>query len=79
MIVELTQEQILILSFALGLYADKVYEQSIAIPANTKKNDKSKKDIKEIMDIFNWIMEYESKPHNRNAGGGYAGHTIKGG
>lgn len=54
MIVKLTEEHIQILSFALGLYADKVYEQNMIIPTDMEK---SAKDINDIRDAFSFATE----------------------
>ena len=54
MIVELTEEQISILSFALGLYTDRVYEQNMIIPTDMEDSAKT---VKEIMDAFNNAVE----------------------
>ena len=54
MVVKLTVEQIQILSFALGLYADKVYEQNIVIPTDMEK---SEKDISDIKNAFCYATE----------------------
>ena len=54
MIVRLTKEQISILSFALGLYADKVHKQNMIIPTDMENSAKT---VKEIMEAFNTATE----------------------
>jgi len=54
MIVRLTKEQILILSFAIGLYTTEVHKQNMVVPTDMKK---SAKDMGEIMNAFNTAIE----------------------
>ena len=49
MTVKLTKEQIAILSFAMGLYVDKVYEQNMIIPTDMEDSAKT---VKEIIQVF---------------------------
>jgi len=54
MIVRLTKEQIAILSFAMGLYTAKVYEQNTIIPTDMEDSAKT---VKEIVNAFDVAAE----------------------
>lgn len=50
MIVELTKEQISILTFAMSLYTDRVYEQNMIIPTDMEDSEKVVREILKALD-----------------------------